>query len=194
MKVRISGKQGKLKLFLLSATIVSFSVIIAVFMNYRQQTNIDDSYASPIPEDANIAIGKVHQTATRDGATEWRMDAASVTYFDAEKKALFENIAVTFYTKNGDPIHMTADSGVLQTESQDIEVTGNIVVRNTAYRLKTDKLHYNNEKRMIHSKTPVKISGDLFNMMADRMSIDIERNQAIFIGNVKGNLNEKAMQ
>ena len=162
-----------------------------IFIYYRHQTDIDDSYASPIPEDANIAIEKVHQTATRNGATEWDMDAASVTYFDSRKKALFKDISVTFYLKDGSHIDLTADKGVLHTESQDIEVTGNIVVKNTEYQLQTEILHYNNKKRMIYSKTPVKISGESFKMAADSMSIDIKKNQAIFKGNIKGSVNEK---
>ena len=191
MKVRISGKQRKLKLLLLSATVISFGVIIAIFMDYRQQTDIDDSFASPIPEDANIAIGKVHQTATRDGATEWRMDAESVTYFDSHKKALFKDITVRFYLKDGSHIDMTADEGVLQTESQNIEVMGNIVVKNTEYRLQTEIINYNHKERVIYSNTPVDISGESFNMVADSMSIDLKQNQARFEGNIKGNLHEK---
>jgi LPS export ABC transporter protein LptC len=191
MKVRIGRKQRKLKLFLLFAIVVSFGIIFAVFLNYRHQTEIDDSFASPIPEDANIAIGKVHQTATRDGATEWSMDAGSVTYFDADKKALFEDISVTFYLKDGSHIDMTADKGVLHTESQDIEVTGNIVVKNMEYRLQTEILDYNHKQRMIYSKTPVRISGESFKMVADSMSIDLKRNQAGFKGNIKGSINEK---
>jgi LPS export ABC transporter protein LptC len=191
MKVRISGKQRKLKLLLLSATIISFGVIIAIFMDYRQQTDIDDSFASTIPEDANIAIGKVHQTATRDGATEWRMEAASVTYFDSHKKALFKDVTVRFYLKDGSYIDMTADEGVFQTESQNIEVTGNIVVKNTEYRLQTEIINYNHKERVIYSNTLVDISGESFNMVADSMSIDLKQNQARFEGNIKGNLHEK---
>ena len=192
MKLRTSRKQRMLKLFLLSAIIISFGIIVAIFMDYRQQTEMDDSFASPIPEDANIAIGKVHQTATKDGATEWSLDAGSVTYFDTRKKALFDDISVTFYLKDGSQIYMTADKGVLQTESQDIEVTGNIVVKNIEYRLQTEILQYNHKQRMIHTKTPVRISGESFKMTADSMSIDLNRNQARFKGNIKGSIHEKA--
>jgi LPS export ABC transporter protein LptC len=193
MRRLVNTKQKKLKLLLLSGIVVSFGIILAVFLKHRHHTDASDSPISPVQGDANIAIGKVHQTATKDGATEWSLDAVSVTYFDKQKKALFKDLSVTFFLKDGTRVYMTADKGILKTDSNDIEVTGNVVVKNIDYKLRTEILHYNHKERMIFSKVPVEIIGAAFRLDADSMSIDLNRHKAIFKGNIKGNIHEKIM-
>ena len=78
-------------------------------------------------------------------------------------------------------------------DTNDIEVTGNVVIKNIAYRLQTEVIHYHHKLRMIISEAPVEISGTSFNMTADSMSIDLNRHQAVFKGNIKGKLNEKTI-
>jgi LPS export ABC transporter protein LptC len=193
MRRLIGTKQKKLKLLLLSGVLISFGIILAVFIKHRQQTDESVPTISTVQGDANVAIGKVHQTATKDGATEWSLDAVSVTYFDAQKKALFKDLFVTFFLKDGTHVYMTADEGILKTDSNDIEVTGNVVVKNIDYKLRTEILHYNHKERIIFSKVPVKIIGAAFMLDADSMSIDLNRHKAIFKGNIKGNIHDKVM-
>jgi len=193
MSLLFRTKQGKLKLFLLSGIFISFGIIFAVFIRYRQYADKRNSSVSPVPGDANISIGKVHQTATKDGATEWSLNAGSVKYFDSQKKAVLKDLSITFFLKDGSHIYMTADKGVLKTDSNDIEVTGNVVVKNINYRLRTENLHYNHKKRTISSPVPVEISGTFIRLAADSMFIDLNRNQAVFKGNIKGNIHEKAI-
>ena len=185
-------KQKKLKLFLLLVILIILGIVFAIFIGYRQTSEPHDAPGFSVEGDANMSIDRVHQTATKDGETIWRLDAASVKYIDAQKKALFRDISVTFFLKDGNNIFLTADKGVLKTDSNDIEVNGHVVVKNEGYQLMTEKLHYQNKKRFIFSKTPVTITGDYFELTADSMSVDLNANKAWFKGHVKGNFNEKA--
>jgi len=191
MRFSAGTTHKKLKLILLSVIVITFGIVFAIFIRYRHQTDEFKAPVSTIPEDANMAIGKIHQTATRNGETEWSLDAGSVTYFDEKKSALFQDLSVTFFLKDGSHVYMTADKGILKTDSKDIEVTGNVVVKNIDYRLETETMQYKHKERIIFSRVPVEISGAAFELAADSMSIDLNENKAAFKGNVKGNMNEK---
>jgi len=185
-------KQKRLKRILFGLILVSVGIILAVFVGQRRQPDPNANSAPPAGKEASMSIAQVQQTATRDGFTEWRLQASSATYLAEEKKAHFRKVSVTFFLKDGNEVLLTADEGMLKTDSNDIEVSGNVVVKSREYRMETQALGYQHEKRLLFSKAPVKISGEYFDLLADGMSVDINRRQARFNGNVRGNLDERA--
>ena len=183
--------QKKLKVFLISLIFLTFGVILLVFLQYRQVLEKNDSPVSIGKSDANIIIGKAHQTATRNGIKEWSLDAASVDYMDKNSKAVFKDLSVTFYLKDGTMVYITANQGILKTDSNDMEIYGNVVVRNKDYKLKCENLYYKHDKRIIFSKTPVNLTGDSLELVADSMSLDLNTEKASFEGKVKGTFSEQ---
>jgi LPS export ABC transporter protein LptC len=183
----------KIKLFLLSVILITFGIIVSIFVSNRRAYDKENYIVSDVQSKANISIGKVHQTATRDGFKEWNLDAASVKYIDKNSQAIFQDLSVTFYLKDKSKVYLTADQGILETDSNDIEVFGNVVVKNEYYSLKTENLQYKHNGRIIFSKVPVEISGNSFDFVADSMSMNLITNKTLLQGRVKGTLNEKIM-
>ncbi|HUV51385.1 MAG TPA: LPS export ABC transporter periplasmic protein LptC [Anaerolineae bacterium] len=180
----------KLKIFLVVIILLSLCVISAVFIGYRLILNKEGKFISSLNTEANISISKVYQTATRDGIKEWSLEAKSASYIDATKQANLQDVIVTFFLKDEEKVCLTADQGILKTDSNDIEVTGNVVVQNETYRLKTKKLNYEHTKRIIFSKVPVEIVSDSLNLAADSMSFDLNTNRILFEGGIEGSFSE----
>jgi LPS export ABC transporter protein LptC len=180
----------RLKFFLVVIILLSLCVISAVFIGYRLILNKEGKFISSLNTKANISISKVYQTATRDGIKEWSLEAKSASYIDATKQANLQDVIVTFFLKDEGKVYLTADQGILKTDSNDIEVTGNVVVQNETYRLKTKKLNYEHTKRIIFSKVPVEIVGDSLNLAADSMSFDLNANRILFEGRIEGSFSE----
>jgi LPS export ABC transporter protein LptC len=180
----------KLKLILLSIIFVALGVTLTVFVSYRRILEKEENIVSGIQSKANISIGKAHQTATRNGIKEWSLDAASVNYIVKKNQAIFQDLSVTFYLKDKTGVYLTANKGILKTDSNDMELFGNIVVKNSKYRLKTENLFYRHNKRIIFSKVPVKVNGATFDLAADSMSLNLNTNKTMFEGNVEGILSE----
>ena len=160
------------------------------FFQYRHVLEKNDT---PVPmgqSKANISIGKAHQTATRNGKIEWSLDAASADYMDNKSQAIFKDLAVTFYLKDETKVYITANQGILKTDSNDMEIYGNVVVRNENYKLKCDNLYYKHDNRIIFSKVPVNITGNSFELVADSMSLNLNTNKALFEGKVKGTFSD----
>ena len=181
---RATGK--KLKFFLLALIIITFGAIIVIFMGYREYLNRPDVKISSFKEDADLSIGRVQQTATKNGIKEWSLAAGSAHYSDKNKQAFLKDLAVTFFLKNGQEVKVTADEGILKTESSDIEASGNVVVKNAKYRLDTENIVYHHQQRLIFAKTPVNIWSEEINLKADSLTFDLNTNRAALKGNVKG--------
>ena len=67
---------------------------------------------------------------------------------------------------------------------------GSVVVKNEQYTLKTENLIYQHKKRIIVTKAPVKITGDLFQLKANSMVYNLNTKKTLFRGKVKGTINE----
>ena len=145
---------------------------------------------SSIQSAAKMSLGKVHHTATRDGVIEWSLDASSARLLDEKKQLILDDLSAVFYMKDGEEAQLTAAKGFLHTDSNDIEVAGNVVVKNNDYVLKTEKLKYEHIRRILFSNVSVEISGDSKKLTADSISFDLNTKKTIFEGNVKGAFSE----
>jgi LPS export ABC transporter protein LptC len=180
----------KLKLILLSVILTALGVTLAVFVTQRNFLEKKEDIVSDIRSNANISIGKAHQTAIRNGITEWNLEASSVNYMVNKNQAVFQDLFLTFYLKDKSQVYLTANKGILNTDSNDMEILGNVVVKSATYRLKTENLFYRHNRRIIFSKVPVTVTGDAFDLAADSMSLNLNTNKTMFEGKVQGTLRE----
>jgi len=184
-------RHKKLKILILAAAVAILGVLVAAYVGFRQLASNPEKLIATIAEDAKLSLGKIQQTATRDGKTEWRLDAASARYLEDENQVRLNDLTVTFYMESGQEVQLSADEGLLNTESNDIQVSGDVKVQNEAYTLDTTTLQYRHEQRIIFSNAPVfikrKIGGRL---TADALRLDLNINQLLLEGNVKGEFAE----
>ncbi len=171
---------------MISIICLVFGVILTVFLNYRNGLEINDTSVSAVSNKANISIGQAHQTATRNGIKEWSLDAASADYMTDKNQAVFKDLSVTFFLKDNTRVYVTADRGLLKTDSNDMEISKNVVVKYTQYKLRCENLYYEHKQRIIFSNVPVNITGDSFQLVADGMSLNLNTNKTLFEGKVKG--------
>ncbi|MBU4014359.1 MAG: LPS export ABC transporter periplasmic protein LptC [Proteobacteria bacterium] len=176
----------KLRFFLISIIIILLGIIIAVFSKYRNILDETAGLKSAIQSAAKMSLGKVHHTATRDGVIEWSLDASSARLLDEKKQLILDDLSAVFYMKDGEEAQLTAVRGFLYTDSNDIEVAGNVVVKNNDYVLKTEKLNYEHTRRILFSNVPVEISSDSEKLTADSISFDLNTKKTVLEGNVKG--------
>ncbi len=183
-------KSKKLKIFLISLIIIIIIIIIFIFADYQSIITRNQNLVSTIQNKTDISINKIHQTAIRNSLKEWSLDAGSVNVISAKNKAILKNLFITFYLKDEEKVYLTADHGVLKRDSNDIEVAGNVVVKNKSLKLLTEKLNYENKSRIIKIMVPLKIAGDSFNLLANSMVFDLNTDIVVFEGNVKGTFSE----
>jgi LPS export ABC transporter protein LptC len=180
----------KLKFFLISIIIILLGIMIAVFSTYRNILDETAGLKSVIQSAAKMSLGKLHHTATRDGVIEWNLDASSAKLLDGKNQLVLDDLSVVFYMKDGEKAYLTAEKGLLHTDSNDVEVDGNVVIKNNNYVLKTEKLNYEHTRRILFSNVSVEISSDSEKLTADSISFDLNTKKTMLEGNVKGIFSE----
>jgi len=177
-------KTKKMSIFLLIVIIVSVGTVVSVFIGYRQVSNAPEMLITSIKEGANLSLGKIRQTATRDGKKEWSLEADSANYMEAENKVDLKNLSVVYFLEDNREIYLKADQGILQTDTNDIEFSGNVVIRNEDYQMKTEHLNYEHGQRMIICDQSIRISGQGAELTAKSAKYDLNADKIVLKGNV----------
>ncbi|MFO7837954.1 MAG: LPS export ABC transporter periplasmic protein LptC [Desulfosalsimonadaceae bacterium] len=146
----------------------------------------------PEPPDrtkAELSINNFRHTATRDGKTEWELQAGSAGFFSNRNQVRLKDVSLTFAPRQGRPeTHLTAEKGRLNLQSNNMTASGRVVVENPDYRLETETLHYASEQNIIFTKMPVNIVGASIQLRADWMKLHLKNGKLQCRGNVEGTL------
>jgi len=183
-------KPKKIKIVLLVILFIALGGVIVIYINSQQESKVAESIPQSVEPDTTLSIGKIQQTATRKGKKEWSLEAVSARYVDKTSQMILQDLLVTFYLSDKSEITLTADEGILNTDSNDIEVSGNVVLENKDYKLLTERLNYVHDKRLLYSKTPATISGTSVRVTADTLSYDLNTRQLTLEGNVETTLDD----
>ncbi len=166
---------------------VTAAVALAGFFAlHRYVLSKPEVLVTALDDKAQLALQKIHQTATRGGITEWSLDADSARYLDESKQLLLENLAVEFFMDDGTRMLLTADRGTLQTDTNNIAVRENVHVTKEDMALRTEALDYDHQKRLLTSQTDVRITSSGSEITAETFSYDLNTRQAVLDGNVRG--------
>ena len=177
-------KIKKLSTIFLIVILLSIGTVVAVFVGYRRVSDAPEMLLASIKDGANLSLGKIRQTATRYGKKEYSLEAGSAHYIETEKKAVLKDLFITYFLEDNREVYLDADQGILNTDTNDIEFSGNVVIRNDDYRLETEHLSYEHKRRFIFTNVPVHISGDAVELSADSLTYDINANKIVLTGNV----------
>jgi LPS export ABC transporter protein LptC len=192
IRIKKTDTSKILKRVLIAIMVLVLISIIALYASYRYLRNTPaEEILAAIPSDTDLAMGTIHHTATRDGRTEWTIDAESASLVETKNQLHLKNLSGVFHMKNNGKVHITAKQGIMKTDSKDIEVIEHVIVKNDDYRLATEQLSYRHEAGRLFTTVPVKINSNSFFLAADTMSFDIKTNIALFEGNVEATFNEK---
>jgi len=187
IKISLSGK---IRIVLIAVMVLAVCAVIFIFSGYRQMLETAAPLVTALEDGSSMSISSVKQVATRDGITEWSLDAASASLVNGEKEAVFQKPSVIFYMKNQEKVRLTAEKGVVQTASNDIKVSGDVILQDSLYIIRTAALTYLHSERRFTSDVPVRITGSGFDLSADSASLDMKERKAVFRGNVKGVFSE----
>jgi LPS export ABC transporter protein LptC len=176
----------QLKGILLVLGILILGGIIAMFSLQRSTAPADKKGETAAKNRPTISLEGLHHTGIRNGVKEWLLDAESADYRLEENRAYLSVIEASFFDSDGETVHLSADSGVLKTDSNDLEVSGNVVLKNSQYVMRTDRLLYTESERLFSTLSPVEIRSFSMTQVADGMTYSLETKLIILDGNLEG--------
>jgi len=179
-----------IKRILLGVMLLGFAGVVMTFITYRKSFDDPEKIADLLPENTQISMQAFEHTATRDGKTQWHLEAESAS-LSGQKKLVLKTPAVVFYRENGRKIYLTAQTGVLNKKTNNITMSGNVVARTDGYRFEAESAEYDHNRRFLNAPTPVKIISNRGELVADAMTYDLGTSRATFSGNVQGVFSEQ---
>ena len=180
----------QLKGALLFIGILVLGSVVVLFVMHRQKAPSGQSGGvAVVKQKATISLEGVHHTAIKDGVKDWSLEAESADYRLEDSEAVFRTLHVTFF-REGDGVFLSAASGTWHKNSNDLDVTGHVMLKSRQYVLQTEKLTYIHEKRMCVTEAPVTVSSEVFKITADNMKYDLGRGLIYLDGNVVGIIDE----
>lgn len=188
----LSGRvSGNIRLLLRIAILVMSGILVVVFIRYRLASNTVDRPIPPEDAKASLVINRFHHTATRNGKTEWILDAKSAKLYSDTNTAVLADISVVFYLKGKSELKLSADSGRMDIKTLDMTLNGHIVANYPGYTLRTETLHYLHESNIISTDSPVHITGRSITLSGDTARFDMKTGEVILKGDVKGSFGER---
>ncbi len=183
----------RIKIILIIFSLLTTGIIAGIFIKNRILSKSPEKLLSLIQENISLSIGKVHHVSVRNGVKEWILDAKSAHVVDVSKQLMLEDISMVYFLQDGSKVNLTADRGILKTETNDIEAVGNVVLKYSNYSLETDKMNYDRDSHVLFSSGQIKITGKKVNLTADSMKYDLITNQTWFHSNVEVMLHENSV-
>jgi LPS export ABC transporter protein LptC len=116
----------------------------------------------------------VRHTDFRNGVKDWELDAESADYQIEENKAFLSMLQATYFDNRGDGVFLSAKSGTWKTDSNDLEVTGNVVLKNSQCEMQTDRLIFNKNEQIFVTKSPVTLTTPAFSLHRESMTYSLE--------------------
>ena len=143
-----------------------------------------------IDQAAALKLNLIDQISKKNGLTEWELKATSATLLKSKDEMVLEDVKVVFHTKDGTLVHLTSDTGTLETKAHNLAFTNNVTVRYQGYTLTSDKLQYDKKQHIIHTDSRARLESGQSVIEGDSMVTQLNSNRIIFKGNVKGNFSE----
>lgn len=127
----------------------------------------EDVLLKIITEKIDLHVKDVHYTEVGDPDSIWEINADTARYAKEKRIVFFDNIRVKLIMSDGRTLLMTGETGLLQTDTKDIEVHGNVeVTSDRGDRFTTDQLNYSSSDKKVYTngrvtmKTPqIEING-----------------------------------
>ena len=185
--VPVQGRFKLILLFLLAGLTVAVAVIFITRKIALPPLKIDKLH---IDSDASLVLKMMHQTSFNDGIKEWSLDAATARLLKNGDQAEMRDVTAIFLTKDAENVSVTSKTGVLNTRTYDMIMSGMVLVRYEGVTLETDRLQYEKKRHIIYSTKAVNIRGEGILLTANALKIDLAKGRITLTGNVKGLFSE----
>lgn len=123
----------------------------------------------------DISIQNLHLVEEKDGEKQWVLDADKAEVINSKEITRLTNVRMSFFQKSGSYLSVSADSGIIQNDTKDVKLKGNIKILNQeGYMLQTDNLKWISEQRLIQTDDKVEIRGTDLVITGQGMRVNFE--------------------
>jgi LPS export ABC transporter protein LptC len=153
--------------------------VIGIFIGLKVRSAVDSLpaiAAEVTSKDGNLTLNNFEYRDVKKGNARWTVWADTATYFEDRKETVLDQVKAVFFLKNGGQVELLGERGVLHTDTNNMEVSGNVGVSfGTGYKLTTDRLLYDRDKELIHTSEEFVLKGQGLTTKGQGMRLEIEK-------------------
>ncbi len=127
-------------------------------------------------KDGNLTLNNFEYRDVKKGNARLTVWADTATYFEDRKETVLDQVKAIFFLKNGGQVELLGDRGVLHTDTNNMEISGNVgVTFGKDYKLTTDRLLYDRDKELIYTNAQLVLKGQGLTTKGQGMRLEIEK-------------------
>ena len=153
--------------------------VIAIFVGLKMRSAgeaLPAIAAEVTSEDGNLTLKNFEYRDVKQGNSRWTVWADTATYFEERKETELDQVSAVFFLKKGGQVDLVGDKGVLHTDTNNMEIHGNVgVTFGQGYKLTTDRLFYDREKKLIYTDAQVVLTGPRIITKGRGMRLEIDK-------------------
>jgi len=153
--------------------------VIGIFIGLKVRSAVDSLpaiAAEVTSKDGNLTLNNFEYRDVKKGNARWTVWADTATYFEDRKETVLDQVKAVFFLKNGGQVELLGERGVLHTDTNNMEVSGNVGVSfGAGYKLTTDRLLYDRDKELIHTSEEFVLKGQKLTTKGQGMRLEIEK-------------------
>ncbi len=158
----ISASQVRL---IIVAVLVIVGGTIGYFIFWPSGMGISVGSVSVIGSDADLKMDRVHIVQNKQGSKNWEMWADTAKVYRKKDHTKLENVHLRFYPKNGQIMDVTADNGLMENQSRNMRLRGNVLIKTQdGISMRTEALQFRPKEKKIDSDEKIFVRGDTFRL------------------------------
>jgi LPS export ABC transporter protein LptC len=162
------------KIILIVIIVFVLGGIFYILTSYRYLLKPEILEDSSIESHIDVGLKTVHHVALKNGKKLWDLTSESVQRINSQNHV--SPLTLTFYQHSGNPITLYASHGTVK-DNNDIEISGNILIKQLPWQFVCDTLSYSYTRHEIFGKNNIAITGRGLTITAEAMNYDLSSGQ-----------------
>jgi LPS export ABC transporter protein LptC len=143
-------------------------------------------------DNVDLQVKNVVYTDVGHSGEKWEIRADTARYARKENLAFFDTVKIKLVTSEGKIFVMTGERAKLQTDTKNIEISGNVeILSDRGDRFSTDTLRYTNAESTVHTDGAVTMRGDQMQIRGTGMILNLKQGHLSLQSKVKGEIQGK---
>ena len=142
---------------------VTLMATILVFVAAGPARRVPQASAPILPQRADADLQEFSFTQSKGGLVDWKIQARQAQLFEADAKAVLNDVHVTLMGTDGVTMTVAGDEGTINTTSKDFMISkrsGNLaLILNGGFTIYTPRIRWDNQALRIWTDEPVRITG-----------------------------------
>jgi LPS export ABC transporter protein LptC len=185
--MKLNRKNGIILGFTLLVILAAIALLAINFYKASPETLL-----KVMADNVDLQVRNVIFTDVGHSGEKWEIRADTARYAKKENLAFFDTVRVKLVTSEGKTFLMTGEQAKLQTDTKNIEISGNVeILSDRGDRFRTDRLHYTNADSTVHTDGAVTMWGDQMQIRGTGMTLNLKQGHLSLQSKVKGEIQGK---